>query len=353
MSVDITKYLNMSDTNPNAEVYDESSKNKEEIAWEDEFFHAAYISGKTRIEEKLNNKKIIGGFIQIRGIEYNLEEFYMVPYYKRQVLVKNEKIGKYDSAVCFSFFDYDDEGRLLSTSGFFCPPNSSERREVDWCSNCKTNIILIGFLSDENGNLKKDDDGKPYNVFIKASGSKVGDVMKYFFECQELEVPYLFTENPTDQSLLQEKNYFNIFRRVIKVSVDIVDTYNPNNNPDISKTRNAYKLEGVKELPPANIFKLLDYAASIEDKIKEKFDYSDLANKNAKKIKYKLDAFRNSSVFKNNNPNYKPSDSSPNIVTFDDGPTQTQVNHTQSNNTSNNEKKSNGDSTTNWDDIPF
>jgi hypothetical protein len=233
------------------------------------------------------------------------------------VLVKNEDLGKYKGAVCFSFADYDENGNQQSTSGFFCPPNSEARQSIDWCSNCRTQIILIGFLSDENGNIKKDKEGKPYNVCIRAERQKVGDVMKYFFECQELEVPYLFTEAPTEESLAQEQRYFNIFRRVIKITVDIVDSYYKDPEGK-NNTRNAYKLEGVSELPPENVFKLLDYAEKIEDQIREKFDLSPVAMRNVKKIKQKLLSFQNSEIFKSVNPNFVPAGKvdAPDFLTF-------------------------------------
>jgi hypothetical protein len=153
-------------------------------------------------------------------------------------------------------------------------------------------------LCDENGNIRKNDKDEPINIFIRASKSKVGDIMQYFFDCQELSVPYLCSpDKATDETNKHEQNYFNIFRRIIKVSIDIVPTYNPNNLPNISQTRTAFKFEPVKELPPENIAKLLEYEEKINDKIKEKFDETEYAIKNFKKIKNKV--IHEYSVFKN------------------------------------------------------
>jgi len=313
--VDLGKYLNMGDVNPNTELRENEPKN--DVPPEEELFHAIYISGKTRTEPTLNNKKIYGGFLQVRGVEYNLEEVYMMPYYKRSLLVKNEKIGKYDSTVCFSFFDFDEKGNQISTSGFPCPPTSPDRKEVSWCNNCKMHIVIIGFLCDENGKVKRDSDGNPFNVFLRVSGSKVGDVMKYLFECKELEVPYLFPDG-NEEAKKQEIEYFNILRRCIKITVEETPTY-VDGAYDQNKMRYAYKLEGMSELPPESIFKLLDYAENLDEEIREKFDWSEKAKKNVKKIKQKLQSFQASPIFRDANPDFKPSGGAQ-FMTFDDPP---------------------------------
>lgn len=317
---DYKKYAQMGDVNPNATVYEP----KDEVAWEDEFFHSIYIGGKTRVEEKIGNKKLFGGMLHIRGVSYNMDEVYIKPFYKRQILNNEVKNGKYDSTKCFSYAERDEEGNQLSTSGFFCPQTSLERKEIHWCSTCRTSIIIAGFLCDEIGKYILTEDGKPIHVFVKGTGSKVGDLMQYVFVSKDYDIPFLFPDVATDESNQQESSYFNIFRKIIKITVDEVPVYKSDNTPIDAKNRYAYKLEGGEDLSRDMIFKLLDYSQKIDDDLKAKFDYTENTLKNASKyFKQQLKTFQNSDMFKNVNPKFVPQEttlqnSASNFMTIDE-----------------------------------
>jgi len=337
MGIDFDKYLKMGDINPNTELRTKQDK----IDPEDELFHRIFISGKTRRNEKIG-KKLIAGFLQINGVDYNLEEIYMIPFYKRNVLTKKEKIGRYENPVCFSYFDYDENGKQISSCGFPCPQNSDERKMNEWCASCRMSIILIGMLCDANGAVKKDSEGKPYNIFVVFSGSKYMDGGSYIYDCQELEVPYLFPDTDNEQLIKQEMEYFNILRRIIKISVEEVPVYDREGNKT-DYVRNAYILEGQNELPREQIFKLLDYAESLDNDIREKFDITEWAKKNSKKVKNKLLAFQNSQIFKQECPDFVPDSDIPSHMLFDSVGTKNK--DTEKTKTSNNANDPN--------DIPF
>jgi hypothetical protein len=300
--VDFSKYAKMGDVN----VHDTYTP-KEKTDPNDEFFKTVYISGSRQKEDEFTKNRLHIGMLQIKGIENNLDTIYMMPYYRRQVLSNMVRVNKYDQPKCFSYADHDEEGNQLSTSGFFCPPNATSRGEVSWCNGCRTSFIIAGFWVDESGKYKMDADGKPINIYVRGTGSKVGDLMSYAFDCQDLEVPFLFDEN-SDESDTYEKRYSNLFRRIIKIEAGEEDVYKtantPANSPD---TRASYVLTGGKDIPKENVIKLMDYANNIDDKLREKFDYTEATKSKCKKyFKQQLNAFQNSQEFKSVNPNFVP-----------------------------------------------
>lgn len=332
MALDPSKFKGkIGDMNPNAVAYKKKPK-KEQIPWEDELFHAVYVQSGTEDSEYLN-KKLFDGLLQIRGVQYNIEDaVYMIPYFKRNILVKEKFNARAKSSfpICFSYRDFDDDGNQLSTSGFYCQQTAVERREFNWCRDCKTQVILAGFLVDANNEYILDKSSKPINIFVRAKGGAVGDLMKYFFECQELEVPFLFKGNNTDESDALERNYLNIFRRTIKITTETVEPYQGPNTPPNAKPRHALVLEGVHDLNEKMIEKLLDYEERFTDKIKEKFDLTKLVTESSKQYnKQDLLSLYESEEFKAIRPDFKhdlhkgrsntqTADSVPDFMTIDE-----------------------------------
>jgi len=318
MNMDFTNYANMGDCN----VKDEYTPN-ESVNPSEELFKRIYISGSNQKEDEYTKERLFPGMLQIEGTKNNLDVLYIMPYYKRQVLINLVKNGKYDAKKCFSYAVYDDEGNQLSTSGFFCPQNSEGRKQFQWCRTCKTNFIIAGFLVDSEGSYIMDANKKPLNVFIKGAGSKVGDIMAYSFDCQKLEVPFLF-ENNSKESDNWERNYSNMFRRIIRVTAGEADTYKgPNTPPNAPDKRAAYILEGHIELDKDKVSKLIDYSKNIDDKLKEKFDFSEKTISSCKKnFRSQLNSFQHSEEFKMNNPTFVPENNSisnaPDFMTVDE-----------------------------------
>jgi len=346
--VDFAKYAKMGDIN----IHD-SYTPKEKVDPSDEFFKSIYISGSGQKEDEFTKTRLHVGMLQIRGIKNNLEEIYILPYYRRQILNNQVKMGKYDNSKCFSYADHDEEGRQTSTSGFFCPQTSAERKEIKWCYNCKTAFIIAGFLVTEDGQYILNEDDKPTNVFIRATGSKVGDIMSYVFDCQDLEVPFLFDDS-SKESENMERKYFNMFRRIIKVTAGDADVWQSENTPDnAAKKRSAYVLEGGIDIDKEKIIKLLDYAGNIDDKLKEKFDFTEGTIERVKKnYKRQLAEFQNSAIFKENNPTFVSTSSDNNIpdapgfMTVDEPATQSAVDNVDTSNIPDS-------NTSSIDDIPF
>jgi len=317
--VDFAKYAKMGDININ-----DDYTPKEQVDPSDEIFKTIYISGSGQKEDEFTKTRLHIGMLQIKGTMNNLEEIYLMPYYRRQILTNQVKSGKYVSSKCFSYAERDEEGNQISTSNFFCPQSSSERQEIKWCSTCKTNFIIVGFLVDADGQYIMDENKKPLSVYLKATGSKVGDVMSYAFDCQELEVPFLFTENSSKESDTFERKYSNMFRRIIKITAGETETYQSDNTPvNAAKTRSCYILEGHTEISKENVLKLIDYADNIDDKLREKFDFTERTITSCKKyFKQQLKAFQHSDEFKMNNPSYVPESSdvpsAPGFMTVDE-----------------------------------
>ena len=57
----------------------------EQVAPEDEFFHSVYISGKPR-DNHLGIKELTGK-LQVRGVEYNLDEVNLVITHTKDILI--------------------------------------------------------------------------------------------------------------------------------------------------------------------------------------------------------------------------------------------------------------------------
>ena len=102
----------------------------EPTAPEEEFFHSVYVAGKTRknhinIEER-------SGKIQVRGVEYNLDEVNMVITHTKDILakIKTDRNGK-DTIECFSYKEgsapWYGSSTLPDGSKRSCPLTSAER----------------------------------------------------------------------------------------------------------------------------------------------------------------------------------------------------------------------------------
>ena len=68
---------------------------------EDEFFHSVYISGKTR-KNHINVEEQVGK-LQVRGVQYNIDEVNLVITHTKDILAKIVNEQGRDNIKCFSF----------------------------------------------------------------------------------------------------------------------------------------------------------------------------------------------------------------------------------------------------------
>jgi len=245
---------------------------KEQVAPEDEYFHNIYIAGTTRknhisVEE-------IAGKLQVRGVEYNLNEVHMIITQVKDMLVKNVSKQGRDSLECFSYKEpaigpWHGTSKLGDGSNRPCPANTAERQMVDYCNPCKTQLIVAGIYCKADGTpiLKDSKEGgkEAIYVFIRAKGIKFSNVSSYLGEMSREEFEPIFTP-PTDESLEFEKKVVNNKRVVTRIT--------------IGKTKSQYGDKPVFELskgvmlPKETTVQILGVTKKTLPKFNEKFDWS-------------------------------------------------------------------------------
>jgi len=250
-----------------------SGERKESTPAKDELFHSLYISGTTREDNDGPTgemRRLKAEHLQVRGTDLiNMDDCYVQFFYKRMILSKeyagaNPKFKKYTE--CFSWRDYDANGIMHGTSGNECGKNSDARKCNPYCQTCKAQVILCGFMCEANGAPMKDTKGNLIHFFIRARGIRIGNVMQYIFDCQELPVPFISQDESKSDF---EKSYSNLFRRVVKISTEAVTGTGANGIP---WSHLVYKLTPVCENDSATTMKLLQYGHTMVEKIETKFN---------------------------------------------------------------------------------
>jgi hypothetical protein len=236
---------------------------------EDEFFHSLYIAGKTRknhinIEEK-------AGQLQIRGVQYNLDEVHMIITHVKDILakIKTEK-GKGDTVECFSFKEGSSPWYGTSTlpngNKRPCPLTSAERALNTFCNICKSQIIVGGIFCNEDGSPILTDEKKPIFIFLRAKGMRYSNVSEYLNDRYNDDLDPIFTP-VTEQTKMFEKQVVNNKRFVVKITKGTATSSYGN---DV----NVFELEKGEELPKNVVMKILSMAKETMPKFIEKFDWS-------------------------------------------------------------------------------
>jgi hypothetical protein len=144
----------MDDYKEYSELFQTSHKGYKSVPPEEEFFKSVYIGGSDR----QNHIGVVekAGKLHIRGHAYNLDKITFLVTHIKNVLVKtkrDEKTGR-ESVDCFS---YQNEFPSKGTSGRICGSNSAERAAVEFCSVCRSNLIVAGIYCNESGQPFVDD----------------------------------------------------------------------------------------------------------------------------------------------------------------------------------------------------
>lgn len=234
----------------------------EQVPPEKEFFHSLYIAGMTRknhidVEE-------IAGKLQIRGVEYNLDKVCMIITNVKEVLAKvaTDKRTNKDKLECFSY--KVGAGPWKGTSGRQCGSNSAERAAIDFCSTCKSQIIVSGIYCDQNGKPIVEE-GKPIFIFIRAKGMKYSNVSNYLGEMYKLDLDPIF-KPVTEKTKAFEKSVVNNKRYVTEVTIGTAKSQ--------YGTKNVFELSQGAKLPDKVVMEVLNLSKKTLDKFNEKFDWS-------------------------------------------------------------------------------
>jgi hypothetical protein len=242
-------------------------ESKEPVKPEDEFFHSVYIAGVQRknhiqIEEQI-------GKLQIRGVEYNLNEINMIITVIKDVLAKTKTVGRKESLECFSYKQGESPwfgtSKLEGGSPRQCGNTSVERAANAFCSDCRSQILVSGIYCKPDGTPILNQENKPTFVFLRAKGMKYSGISEYLNELFKLDLEPIFVPE-TEQTRKFEKSVVNNKRFVTKISViEVPSNYGP---------RKVFKLDKGAELPKKTVLEILKISKKLLPKFEEKFDWS-------------------------------------------------------------------------------
>jgi hypothetical protein len=240
---------------------------KEATKPEDEFFHSVYIAGQLR--ENHAGIKEQPGLLQVRGVEYNLQEVHMIVTHTKEVNSKEVERNQRRSIECFSFKEgqppYFGTSNMPDGSKRQCPPNAEQRGLNEFCNPCRSQIIVAGIYCKPDGAPILDEDKKPIFVFIRGKGMKYSNVSNYLNDCFKMELPPLFTP-PTEESTRFEKSVVNNKRHVTKITIGTANSR--------FGQKNVFELATGTQLPNKTVYDILQVAKKTKEKFNEKFDWS-------------------------------------------------------------------------------
>lgn len=235
---------------------------------EEEFFHSVYVAGKTR--KNHINVEEIAGKLQIRGVEYNLEEVHMVITHTKDILAKITSERGRDNIECFSYKEgappWYGTSQLADGSKRSCPMTSAERAANDFCNPCRSQILVAGIYCDANGSPILTEEKKPIFIFIRGKGMRYANVSEYLNDRFNEDLSPIF-EPVTEQSKQFEKSVVNNKRFVTKITKgEATSQYN--------NTVNVFVLSKGVEIPKEAVLKILKLSKDTVDQFNEKFDWS-------------------------------------------------------------------------------
>lgn len=242
----------------------------DQVAPEDEFFHSVYLSGKSR-DNHLGIKEQ-SGKIQVRGVEYNLDEANLVITHTKDILakIKSQK-GKGEVTECFSYKDgvapWHGTTKVGDGSPRPCPSTSAERAANDFCNPCRAQILLAGIYCKSDGSPILTEEKKPIFVFIRGRGMRYSNVSNYLNDLYNEEELSPIFEPVTDQSQAFEKSVVNNKRFVTKITKDQEES-------SYGNMVNIFVLERGPQIPNSAVLKILKLSKETVEQFNEKFDWS-------------------------------------------------------------------------------
>jgi len=196
------------------ELLDTGYSPPEETSPEDEFFHSIYISGIMRTNHIGITEEV--GKLQVRGVQYNLNDVNFIITHVKPVLVKNEKVNNRDRMTCFS---YQNTKPWIGNDGHICPTSRDDRDNTPSCKGCRGEIIVSGILCEKNG-TPMTNDGKPIFVFIRGKGIKSPNVYEYLDRIAKMDIdPPIFPDNVTLEKMVAKNK-----RHVTNITITTVNS---------------------------------------------------------------------------------------------------------------------------------
>lgn len=242
----------------------------DKVAPEDEFFHSVYISGKSR-NNHLGIKEVTEK-LQVRGVEYNLEEVNLVITHTKDILVKvrNDK-KKGEVTECFSYKDgeppWHGTSKLQDGTARLCPMTSAERAANDFCNPCRAQILVAGIYCKPDGAPILTEEKKPIFVFLRGKGMRYSNVSNYLNDLYNEEELTPIFEPVTDQSKQFEKSVVNNKRFVTRITRSEEES-------SYGNMVNVFVLDRGPEIPASAVIKLLKLSKETVEQFNEKFDWS-------------------------------------------------------------------------------
>jgi len=281
---------------------------------EDEKFHSIYISGADRENHKGITEK--SGLLQIRGVNYNLNEVNMIIMHIKEIMVNKVNERGEDKTLCFSF---KDSFPYKGINGKTCPAKREDRERDSFCKNCRSNIIVSGILTEPSGKPILDNNKKPIFGFIRASGMKYSNISEYLQKISlDTESQYKIYED-----LRKERSIANPKKFVTKI------TASSSYSTHWKKNFSVFSLEIGTSIPKEVVEKLIKLQATTIQDFIDKFNWA------------KSQQFVNNTL---NGANENSNDTDGIIKNME--PEKPQVQNTVQNNKSNLEDIS-------FDDVPF
>lgn len=229
---------------------------------EEEFFKSVYISGISRANHIGITEN--AGKLQVRGKDYNKDDVNMIITNVKRILVKtftNQR--NQESVECFCFLNGSPP--WTSTSGRICGITRADREVNEFCSSCRSQLIVAGLYCEPNGKPILEEDGSPIFCFIRGKGMKYNNVSTYLGELHDKDLPPIF-EPATEESKEKEKQFVNNKRFVTNITVGEATS-----NYGIKK---VFNLDAGAELPKDKVLDILKLAKKVQDKFVKKFDWS-------------------------------------------------------------------------------
>ena len=241
--------------------------NKEPVKPEDEFFHRIYIAGQSRVNHINITEE--AKKIQIRGVEYNLTEVNMIIIHVKEILAKLIQTERGESTKCFSYKDGGAPwfGTTKNPDGSQrqCPINSSERAVVEFCKECRAQILVAGIYCDAAGKPILSEKNSPIFVFIRGKGMKYSNVSDYLGDMYKKELTPIFTP-VTERTTKFEKANVNNKRFVTKLT--------RGEAPSNYGMKDVFILTSGQQISDDNVIEILKVSQKTKEKFIEKFDWS-------------------------------------------------------------------------------
>lgn len=257
--------------NPNIDDYSDIEGggvvSKDPVKPEDEFFHSIYIAGTSRVNHINITEE--AKKIQVRGVEYNLTEANMIIIHVKEILAKLRQGVRGEITECFSYKDGDapwfGTTKLPDGGARQCPLNSSERAVVEFCKDCRSQILVAGIYCDATGKPILSEKKTPIFVFIRGKGTKYSNVSDYLGDMYKKDLTPIFTP-VTERTIKFEKANVNNKRFVTKLTRgEAKSSYG---------IKDVFILTSGQQIPDDNVIEILKVSQKTKEKFIEKFNWS-------------------------------------------------------------------------------